>query len=131
MNTFQNHYEGVPIRISYHRGNHYNSLVDPATDTTFLVPTAEELSIEPLGQPIGDARCVEEDTSSLPGAMMEVEHQDVVSPAAPPPTASTSPSVSPRQREHIACPYCSVTFEELDDLQVHQLTDCPNAGSFQ
>lgn len=38
MNIFQgSHHNPNPIRLSYHRGNHYNAVV-PITDEEFVVP---------------------------------------------------------------------------------------------
>eukprot|EP01094_Clydonella_sp_ATCC50884_P026015 TRINITY_DN7006_c1_g1_i2.p1 TRINITY_DN7006_c1_g1~~TRINITY_DN7006_c1_g1_i2.p1 ORF type:complete len:364 (-),score=83.54 TRINITY_DN7006_c1_g1_i2:204-1181(-) len=144
MNTFQGEHAGTPIRISYHRGNHYNSLVDPSSPVPPSAPEDPDTALydqregeATAGRGAAAAAAAAADDvargvhDGMGGASSRAEGEGRGGRSPPAPTPTPMPEAAEEAADAFACSACSASFAAMDDLQVHMLTECPMAAQFQ
>jgi len=114
LNIFQGQYINVnnkPIRISYHRGNHYNSVI-----------STSEIEIPP-----DDASRKPEfiSTQSLPKSVPSKPIQISL-----PKEERTHSSNTLVREQFVCCSECGQPCPDYEELQIHMLTSCPLAVQF-
>jgi hypothetical protein len=115
MNTFQGQAAGSgvrPVRISYHRGNHYNSLqpLDPTEDDQRYAstPPPPVMPAPPVASPAGA-------TAAGGGGATTTK---------PAPLPASSASAGGGHEGENVCFLCGQQCVDYEDLQIHMFTTC-------